>query len=216
MVVQAEGDVVSSNLLTRQADTALFRAWELAGTSHADSYTLPVGLADIGDGSGAVRMFNFMRGNPVNNLLNCDTATNAGGHHWIIQAAFRGLDTWVRTAVPPPVGPLLDVDFVSSTPTSVVLFRDAQGNALGGVRSPHVDAPVATLGGIGAGPFFCRLFGSNIPLTPAQILALYPTHADFMAAWLNSINTNVANGFLLQVDGDDLEAAAAAWTYFPN
>jgi len=216
MVVQAEGDVVFSNLLTRQADTALFRAWEMAGTSHADSYTLPVGLADIGDGSGAVRMFNFMRGNPVNNLLNCDTATNSGGHHWILQAAFRGLDTWVRTAVPPPVGPLLDVDFVSSTPTSVVLFRDAQGNALGGVRSPHVDAPVATLGGNGAGPVFCRLFGSNIPLTPAQILALYPTHADFMAAWLNSINTNVANGFLLQVDGDDLEAAAAAWTYFPN
>ncbi len=40
MVVQAEGDVINSNLLARQPDTALFRAWEMAGTSHADAYTL--------------------------------------------------------------------------------------------------------------------------------------------------------------------------------
>jgi Alpha/beta hydrolase domain len=216
MVVQAEGDVINSNLLARQLDTPLFRAWEMAGTSHADSYTLPVGLLDNGDGSGAVRMFNFMRGNPINNLLNCDTATNSGGHHWIMQAAFHALDTWVQTAVPPPVGPQLDVDVESSTPSSVVLFRDAQGNALGGVRSPQVDAPVATLDSNGTGLFFCRLFGRTIPLTPVQILALYPTQADFTTQWLNSINLNVANGFLLQADGDDLEAAAAAWDYFPN
>jgi len=212
MVVQAEGDVINSNLLARQADTSLFRAWEMAGTSHADSYTLPTGLFDNGDGSGAVSMFNFLRGNPVNNPLGCDNGINSGAHHWIMQAAFHGLDTWVRTTVAPPVGPLLDV--ASSSP--VVLNRDAQGNALGGVRSPHVDAPVATLDSVGAGPSFCRLFGRTIPLTPVQILTLYPTQADFTAAWLNSINANVANGFLLQADGDDLEAAAATWDYFPN
>jgi hypothetical protein len=34
----------------RQPDTAISAKWELAGTSHADSYTTSVGFGDIGDG----------------------------------------------------------------------------------------------------------------------------------------------------------------------
>ena len=48
-----------------------------------------------------------------------------------------------------------------------------------------------------------------------QVYSLYPDKADFMAKWLDAINANVANGFLLQADGDELEAAALAWD-FPN
>lgn len=211
MVVQAEGDVVNSNLLARQPDTALFRLWEMAGTSHADAYTL-LGLSDPGDGTAAASMFLFMRGLPAPyNPFGCTYPINAGPHQWIVQAAFHGLDTWVRTAVAPPTGPLLNV--ISSSP--VVLERDANGNALGGVRSPHVDAPVATLDGVNDGVFFCRLFGRTIPLTPTQIQTLYADKPDFMTQWVNSINTNVANGFMRQADAAALEAAANAWA-FPN
>src|SRR6185436_11972827 len=48
MVVQAEGDVIGSNLGARQPDTPTFRSWEIAGTSHADAYTVQVGFADEG------------------------------------------------------------------------------------------------------------------------------------------------------------------------
>jgi len=215
MVVQAEGDVISSNLAARQADTPLFRAWELAGASHADAYTI-AGLGDLGDGSIATAMFGYMRA-PINPFA-CDSPINAGPHHWIVQAAFHGLDTWVRTLqdpnvadVAPPVGAPLAV--LSSSP--VVLERDAQGNALGGVRSPHVDVPVATLDSVNGGIFFCRLFGRTIPLSSDQILALYPTKQDFLDQWVDAINDGIANGFLRPADAAELTAAAEAWN-FPN
>jgi hypothetical protein len=94
----------------------------------------------------------------------------------------------------------------STSPT--VLVRDSQGNALGGVRSPHVDAPVATLNGSNSGSGFCGLFGSTTPLTPTQLAGLYPNHADFVAKWATSLSTNILNGFLLQADSAELLAAA--------
>jgi hypothetical protein len=207
-VVEAEGDVVNSNLGARQPNTALFRSWELAGTSHADAYTVNVGFNDIGNSQGAFQMFGFMR-NPL--AVGCGKPINAGPHHWLLQAAFHHLDAWVRTGVAPPVGTPLDV--VSTTP--VVLARDAQGNALGGVRSPQVDSPVATLDSRNTGAGFCLLFGSTTPLTPQQLVALYPTHSDFVTAWLASLTNAVQGGFILPLDASELYAAAAG-SQVPN
>lgn len=204
-VVQAEGDVISSNLAIRQPDTPTFRQWELAGTAHADAYMVGVGFSDLGTGAGAAQMFALMR-SPNPPPSGCASSLNAGGHHWTFQAALRGLDTWVRTGTPPAVGPLLSV--ASTSP--VVLERDEVGNAVGGVRSPHVDAPVATLTGINAGTGFCRLFGSTVPLTSEQLLARYPDHEAFVAAWEAALDDAVAGGFLLQPDADELLAAAQA------
>ncbi len=202
MVVQAEGDVIGSNLGVRQPDTPLFREWEIAGTSHADAYTIGVGFTDLGDGAGATQMFDLMRA--PQNPAGCDLPINTGPHHWILNTAIHGLDTWIRTGVAPANGPPLAV--ASTSP--VVLARDAQGNAVGGIRSPQVDAPVARIDGINTGPGFCRLFGSTVPLTPAQLSALYPTHAAFVAAWTSSLTSAVASGFILPADQGELLASA--------
>lgn len=208
MVVQAEGDVIGSNLGARQPDTPKFRSWEMAGTSHADAYTTSVGFNDIGDGNGAISMFSLMRNPPQ---LGCDSPINAGPHHWILQTAFHDLDSWVRTGQAPAIAPLLQV----SSTAPVVLARDAFGNALGGIRSPHVDARVATLTGLNGGPSFCRLFGSTTPLTTQQLAVLYPTHADFVSQWSQAIDAAVAAGFLLPADAPELLAAAVA-SQIPN
>jgi hypothetical protein len=202
MVVQAEGDV---NLGARQPDTSRFRLWEIAGSSHADTYTAAVGLSDTGNGQGAVAMLQYLR-NPLN--LGCAQPINAGPHHWVQQTAYFHLERWVRAGTPPPVAPQLQL--ASTTP--IVLARDAFGNALGGVRSPHVDAPIATLTGRNTGAGFCVLFGSTAPFTPTQLAALYPTHDDFLREWAESIYVNVFNGFLLPEDAAELYDAAAAST----
>ncbi len=202
-VLQAEDDVIRSNLGVRQPDTALYRLWEMAGTAHADAYYLTLGPADVGDGTTEVAAFDLMR-NPLE--FGCTAPVNSGPHTWIMRAAVDALDTWVRTGVPPVTGPRLDVTSVSP----VVLTRDAQGNALGGIRSPHVDAPVATIDGINDGSGFCRLFGSTTPLTPTELAALYPTNADFVSAWSAALDDAVANGYLLAEDAPALLAAAQA------
>ena len=208
MVVEAEGDVIGSNLGARQPNTSRFREWEIAGTSHADSYTVSVGFGDLGDGAGAAQMFAFMR-SPQN--VGCTSPINAGPHHWVLDAAFHALNAWVRTGVAPPVGKPLAV--ASTSP--VVLVRDAEGNAVGGVRTPQVDAPVSTLNGINSGSGFCGLFGSTTPLSTAQLTVLYPTHADFVAQWKAALSSAVAKGFILRADKPELLAAAVNST-IPN
>ncbi len=204
-VVQAEGDVVNSNLGARQPDTATFREWEMAGTSHADAYTIAVGGTDTGTGTGATAMFGYMR-NPLN--VGCTNPANAGAHHWILQAAYHHLEAWVRDGTLPPAGPPLQV--TSTSPT--VLARDAQGNALGGVRSPQVDAPVATLTGSNSGAGLCVLFGTTVPLTTTQLGALYADHSAFVSQWSASLTAAVNGGFILPADQAELLAAATGST----
>ena len=55
---------------------------------------------------------------------------------------------------------------MDGTPTGALVL-DGNGNALGGIRSPHLDVPVATLRGTGNSPAgggginFCALFGTT-------------------------------------------------------
>ena len=83
------------------------------------------------------------------------------------------------------------------------------------MRSPQVDSPVATLDSRNTGAGFCLLFGSTTPLTPQQLVALYPTHSDFVTAWLASLTNAVQGGFILPLDASELYAAAAG-SQVPN
>ena len=203
MVVEAQGDMVNNNFSIRQIDTPKFRLWEMAGTSHTDAYT-GIGGWDPGDGSGTATMFGAL--SVPRNPFGC-TNVNAGAAHWIVQAAFRGLDTWVRTTVAPTPGPPLQT-------TGSNLDRDADGNGLGGVRSPQVDAPLAKLDHVAiGGSGFCFLFGDTQPFTTTRIHELYSSKLDFEQKWSDAVDASVAAGFLLEVDGVDLKAAATGWVY---
>lgn len=185
---------------TRQPDTATFRQWEVAGTAHADIYVLGIGQVDTGrDFTAAQRLFDTMRtpvAEPLPGVLPaCNFGVNSGPHHWVLQAAVRHLDRWVRFGSPPPSGgPGIDEPLV----------LDANGNVTGGVRSPHVDAPVAAIRGTGnsaPGPVnFCGLFGTTTPLSSEQLATLYPTHGHFAWAWIDSLFQAVRRGHILWED----------------
>jgi hypothetical protein len=97
---------------------------------------------------------------------------NTGPAHYVLDAAFYWLNRWVAKGVAPPVAPRLQTTGVSP----VVFATDANRNVLGGIRTPAVDAPVATLSGFGkGGTSFCSLFGSTVPLTRSQLEVLYPS-----------------------------------------
>jgi hypothetical protein len=185
----------------------------VAGTSHYDAYGIAVGPTDIGDGQGAVKMLDAMldpSASPTSSF-SCDLPTNTGPMHWVLDAAIDALARWVADGTPPPKADRLQTIGVSP----VAYALDANGNALGGVRSAQVDAPVATLGGTtnsGTGQIgrFCRLFGSTVPLTPEQLAALYPNHRAFVKQWNQAADRSVRAGFLTEPDAKELKAAAAA------
>jgi hypothetical protein len=102
---------------------------------------------------------------------------------------------------------------VNSSGTNYV--RDALGNAIGGIRTPSVDAPVSTLSGIDnppAGPgvgSFCLLFGTTTPFTTAQLQTLYPTHRNYVSKVIFSAEMAERQGFLLPSGVGEIIHAAA-------
>ncbi len=209
-VFQTESDV-ATGFLARQPDTDLFRLWEAAGTSHYDHYGLSIGPNDIGDGQGAVANLDAMQ-NPTTSPGGggeCTLPLNTGGAHWLLNSAVYWLNQWARNGTPPPSAPVLQT--VSTSP--FVYAKDANGNTIGGVRTPHVDAPIAKLGGFGnsAAPGntnpisgFCGLFGSTEPYPPEQLAALYKNHGQFVSAWGQATKNLVKTGFLLKADENEL------------
>ncbi len=207
LMFQTETDVSFGNAAARQPDTSTYRLWEVAGTAHYDDYGLRIQAEDTGDGRAGVAVLESMQ-HPTNQpseMFTCGSPINTGMAHYALDAAIRHLDRWVAKGVAPPRAPRLEV-----TGTSPVVFAtDANGNTLGGVRTPSVDAPVAALSGRAAGgSSFCFLFGSTTPFSPDRLDTLYPDHRTFVAAWVRATRSARAAGFLVAADAKELVAAA--------
>ena len=121
--------------------------------------------------------------------------------------AFRYLDRWARGGAAPP----------AATPISMllnlVILRDADQNALGGVRLPDLDVPVASYSPNNSGgnvPGACLLLGTTTPLTPERIRQLYPDHATYVAKFTAAADRAVRAGYLLPPDRDEAVARAQA------
>jgi hypothetical protein len=207
LAVETETDLMALGYLAdQQADSPGFRLWEMAGTSHADNYFGPVGLTDNGSGRADQQEFDAMLSPPTALPgFTCAVPINTGEEHYLIDSAQYWLNRWVATRQPPPHAQHLRV---SASGTSFVL--DANGNVAGGVRTPAVDVPVATLSGLGqSGASFCFLFGTTVTFSTAKLAALYPSHARFVVRWLADTLAGVARGFIRPADARYLISAAA-------
>ena len=169
----------------RQPDTERVRTWEVAGTAHADAYLV----------------------GPFAAMLGCGFAVNDGPHHFVVQAALDALVRWIADGTPPPG--TLPLELASTAPP--VIARDHLGNALGGVRTPAVDVPVATLSGEapqGASDL-CSLFGCTEPFDGATLTRLYGDAGSYRAAYEAALDEAVAAGVLLAADRPALLAKAS-------
>jgi hypothetical protein len=204
MMVQTETDLfILDSYTDLQPDSKNFRLWEIAGTSHADRYVSSIGLFDRSDYVSAAAVKEDYYAVPV--LAKCSTPINSGPQHYVVSAALAALDRWVRFGIPPRQVDRLEVDAQGSS-----IVRDSFGIAKGGVRTPYVDVPIATLSGEGqaAGNLFCSLFGSTQLFDASELSGLYSSHKDYLSKFDASVRTAVGNGFLLQPDAERIKAWA--------
>jgi hypothetical protein len=206
---ETQTDVAASNLTDRlfYGNPRNFRLWEVAGSSHFDFYGLQVGPTDTGNGQGAIANLAAMQNPPtVTSAGTCNLPINTGGTHWALDAAVYSLNRWVVTGRPPPTAP-----YLQTTQASPVVFKlDANGNVLGGVRTPQVDAPIAALGGTGNTPVpNCVLFGTTVPFSASQLASLYPTHYQFVSTWGLATLKDLKTGYLVPADAVELINSAA-------
>ncbi|MDI1265091.1 MAG: alpha/beta hydrolase domain-containing protein [bacterium] len=201
--IVAEGDAASSDSEDQPDDTALFRQWEIAGSSHVDRHLRaarePVQLRDMGASVQAEIA-------PKCITAAIGTATPA----YMVEAA--GLDrlvTWARGGSPVPTAPRLS----RQLDVEGRLQRDPEGLALGGIRLPDIAAPVGTNVGRNSGAAACGSQGYYLPFDIATLRSRYKSPAAYRRAVANSVQNNIKAGFLLPADGDVILQAArkASW-----
>ncbi len=183
---ETETDVLGIETLTpfssaRQPDSPRLHTWEVAGTAHADEYLLDYAAQGMpGADAGS---------------LGC-TDVNSGPQHWVVDTALNEMNTWVTGGAPPATGaPLLLAD------AGTGYAKDPEGNTLGGVRTAAVDVPIATYSGQSTSSnILCSLFGATTPLSPTQLLSLYPTHDDYVTKVTAATATAQQAGFILAAD----------------
>jgi hypothetical protein len=189
------------NGFNARGETGDYRVIEVAGVSH-----LPATAVDF-RGLGAPRQ------NPVNALP-------------VFRAALTNLQHWLRGTDPPPSvyitlqeGP---AEGLEGLPLKEAV-RDVDGNALGGVRLPHLPsalgdgktagAPLGTYTGLDldfrdGNRYFLR-GGSFTPFSEDRLRALYPNHDAYVSAVSLAAKDLVAKRYMLQEDADAYVEAAA-------
>lgn len=197
--------------------TSNYRLWEVAGAAHQDfwiGYHQVIGASTRATVSApqqpasADDELHVVAGNYGEQIhplsFACVVAGTQFPLRYAVSAAIHHLNRWVRGGAPPPVAPRYQF-------AGGMLARDADGNALGGIRLPPIEVPVAEYNSA-----LCDLGGITIPFTDAEIAARYPTHADYFCRMREATVRSMTEGFLLREDALDLmERVDAAANRFP-
>jgi hypothetical protein len=172
----------------------LYRQWDMPGTTHSFfankmSRTGPVELAAIG---------KTVALPPENHDKLPD--------QYIVSAAMVALDKWARKGIPPAK----NARFQMTADGKVAL--DQYDNALGGVRTPYLDVPIATYYAASnkADGSFNWEGGMMVPFTNEALTALYPTKKDYVDPFCAKVDQLVKDGFILAVDGEQMKYDAVA------
>jgi hypothetical protein len=184
--LQTEGDLtgILNSSSARQPDNDHFRLWEVAGTAHADAHLVGA-TADS---------------------IDCGADVNRGPMHLVVKAGFASLVDWITKHTLPVIAPRIAL----TSDAVPAVSRDADGIALGGIRTPPVDVPVDVLTG-NPGPSkdtICLLFGSTTPLPPSRLAALYTSPADYQQKYNADTDKTIQAGFVLEPDRAALQAFA--------
>jgi Alpha/beta hydrolase domain len=207
--INTEHDTVTGDAAVWQPDTAKFRSWDVAGSSHVDQHLRasrePLELRDNGLSLEA-RMAPLCANPQVG------TRVPTG---YVVGSAFDKLAKWAAGGPPPPSAPHLDITQVNQRPAQSVVARNEDHLAQGGIQLSQLAVPTqinfgvggpadpgaAAAGGEAIGAGACVRWGYSVDM-PAEALAVrYSSHAAYVAAVKKVTDANVKKGYILPFDG---------------
>ena len=205
VLFQTEGDMLAMDYApARQPDTDRIRTWEVPGSAHVGRGS-PLDATVAAGVRARDTQLAAGPGNPA-----CQT--NPFPSWQVADSAWDHLRSWVAGGAPAPTSPRIQFTHpatfaaIPSGDSNSLIARDEMGNALGGIRTPEIDAPVGSY--YGTSP--CNpgtlgfLAGLYVPFDAATLAKLYPTHEAYVAKVTASANQAVADGFMLQEDAQIL------------
>jgi hypothetical protein len=210
--VYTENDVYRGAAIPSKVapDGETLRTWHITGASHVPAYANATDAGDFRATLGGIQEREFGPAAP----LDCVNPGPSRVLSWpVFHAAYEALDDWVRRGVPPRRAQPLAIS--DPTPPAATIVRDVNGIAMGGIRLPDVEVPVARNDGINApasttNPLsgFCVLFGTFRPFTQEQLDALYRDARDYRDQVDDVVRRLVGQGFVLREDAHVFTDAA--------
>jgi hypothetical protein len=204
---------------TPTPDAANHVTWEVTGAAHVDRWeiahinfpsTPPHPLLTKAEELALIAKHDNYGQLPDAGASTCSPSPSTGSlypRRFTLDAAVADLRTWVQTGRRAPAAPRVQrVSTLPSSPT-MQLVRDGDGNAIGGLRSPIIDVPVAGYDGNA-----CIASGTTTQFSPARLHQLYPTHRSYVQRLLASTNHAVRARYLRCRDAVTLMHAASTST----
>jgi hypothetical protein len=191
MVVNSETET-RAYFEARQPDTDGFRFWEVAGAAHVSAPQLGRRAAKCERDGVPMREIP----NPPSHLSYVPFAS----------AALEHMQRWMSGGPPPPAQPPIRV----SGGESPEIERDQYANALGGLRQPGIEVPVAHDTGVSPVAGLGGLSGGHEPFATEQLVALYHDRDGYLARFEQAAVAAVAAGVLRASEADALVAEARA------
>jgi Alpha/beta hydrolase domain len=235
--LNTEGDIEELGAaLARQPDNDYLRTWELAGASHIDLHEGLYEANTIERENPQLTAPQCLFGVVANGATQPDNM----GVYELEDAALTALRTWIATGTQPPHGnPISTTPFfniverdkygnalggirlpeiqVPAETYSAINFSQLNLESLS--PSQLLSTLQAIFTTLETGEItnttlrdegLCLLEGYYKPLPAATLLALYPTHADYVAKYTAAAAADLAEGFLTQADYKAAVAAAQA------
>jgi len=120
----------------------------------------------------------------------------------LVRGAFRNLQLWARKGIRPPRAPGIELDAKHE------IRRDPNGNALGGLRMPYIEAPVAAHTGYLTAGGFGGVMGAKKPFPAETLKALYPDQDAYVAKFSAATDRLLAGRWISREDAEAMKAAA--------
>ncbi len=174
-------------------DEGYFRLWEVAGASHVNYW--------LSQWSDAVRGRDFQGIDPNwdpeaagqygedPDAVYGECERNYFPARFAWRAALEQLREWVDRGDEPPHADRIERTI--SQDGSITIDRDDDGNALGGLRLPPIDVPVATYDAAN-----CGLTGRTVRFDEATLAERYPSHDVYVDAMEVATGAAVGRGHL--------------------
>jgi hypothetical protein len=185
MVVNSECETLSCSTV-RQPDSDRFRFWEVAGAPHGPRIHME-------------RIVPKMERDGVHLPAELDPeALSPVPWAPVLDAAIAHVHRWINGGPPPPRRPFIEIE---GAPPRI--RRDADGNAVGGVRVPEQQVTLSRNVGAIEEAGEAGLMGSWSPLPAEVVRARYPDRAAYLAQFESAAQAAVDAGVLRPRDAAD-------------
>jgi hypothetical protein len=187
---------------------------EVQPQSDVEGFSAKVGSADfVNPGSAWVRQTdsNFRHGRyrlyelagapHVARLDGCDGSGSSFPTSAFMRAALLNLFRWVEEGTTPPRAARIGMQDVG--PVSVARV-DRYGNPLGGVRSAHLDVPLARYEAHSTPGPLCQLVGRETPLPAETLVARFRNAGQYLSEFTAALDVTVRTGYLLAADREQI------------